>query len=800
MLKNYFRIAWRNLWKNKTFTILNLGGLTISLAACIVIYFWASDELNYDTAGSNADRVFRVALTLKVKDQPDKDFAVTASQLAPVLVKDFPEIEKSVRILPSKVLISQNEKNFYTSKFFYADLDFFDVFGYSLVKGDPHTALHGTRSAVISESMAKKCFGDEDPIGKTITCNDTTLLKVTGVAKDLSAKNHFQFDIICSFKYLELTAGGPDNLGGWWDDSYYTYVLLKDARSSVALNSKIANIIDKYNHEQNVKFGLFGTHYLQSLRDIHLHSNLRAEINPNGSLSSFRIFIGIAIFLLVVACINYVNLSTATALKRAKEIGMRKVVGAAFSQLVGQFLSESILISLIALAFSIGLAQLLLPGFNSLAQTQISFGAHMSLKFLAIIFSSSILLGLVAGLYPAIFLSRVKPINVFKNSIEKKASLLPFRKVLVIFQFTLSILLIIATTIAVQQLHYMQSQDVGLNKEQVVAVPLQNYSDRLLEERLKAAFEGKPGVLSVSSSSATPGKRLANITVLPEGVPQDKTQTMGTLVVDYDFFKTYKLSMVSGRTFSKDFGGDSSAFILNETAVKDLGWTNKNAVGKNFKWGYGKEGKIIGVAKDFHFNSLQSKITSTVIHILPVNSGWYRFLSVKANSSNMKQVLVSLESGWKEVLADHPFEYFFVDEDYDKQYGAEQRLSSLSVIFSILTILISCLGLFGLVLIAVARRTKEIGIRKVLGASIAGITTLVSKDFLQLVCISILIATPLGWWLMHEWLNDFPYHVQMSWLVFFAAGLLAIFIALMTISFHAIGAALTNPVKSLRTE
>ncbi len=378
MLKNYFKLAWRNLWKNKTFTLLNLGGLTISLSACLIIFFWVTEELNYDIAAANANRVFRVGLTLQVGNQPDKQFAVTSPLLASVLVKDFAEIEKAVRIAPSTVLVGYKDEHFFNDKFLYADPDFFTVFGYQLIKGNPSTVLSGTNSAVVSETIARKVFGSIDnAIGQTITSNDTTLLTITGVAKDIDANNHFYFDIVAPITLL-----GSNALNGWWNDSYYTYLLLRDPKSASILETKVATIMDKYNGEQNKKSGLKGLHFLQAVKDIHLHSKLRGELEPNGSIASLRIFIGIAIFLLVIACINYINLSTATSFKRAKEIGMRKVAGASLSQLVAQFLSESILIAGLALVIAIGLTQITLPFFNTIAGTQMFFETVDLLWFL----------------------------------------------------------------------------------------------------------------------------------------------------------------------------------------------------------------------------------------------------------------------------------------------------------------------------------------------------------------------------------------------------------------------------------
>ncbi len=799
MIKNYFKIAWRNLWRNKTFTALNLCALTISLSACLIIYFWISYELSYDRSGANADRVFRVALKLEIEKQPVKEFAVTAPPLMPALVKDFPEIENAVRFTNGNPLIGYGQQNFFTDRFFYADTTFFEVFGYPLIKGDRHTALSDVNSAVITESIAKKLFGSKDPIGEVITMNDTTPLKISGVAQNLPTNNHFSFDIIVPMKLLERQIG-PNGLSGWWNDSYYTYILLKDPKDAAALDIKIAGIIDKYNGKQNKELGLKGTHYLQPLRSIHLHSDLRGELNPNGNIQSLRILGFIAFFLLLVACINYVNLTTATSFKRSKEIGIKKVSGATVLQLMMQLLTEAIVISFVSIGLAIVLAISLLPVFNKLADTQVSIATQVSVQFALGLVLFSVLLGIAAGFFPSFYLSRIKPLITIRKAFLKPASSFSLRQALVVFQFSITVALIVATIIAFQQLKYMQTQDLGFSKDQVLNIPLRNQSERTAKELLKNNFLSIRGISGTTSSSSVPGGRLSNITVLPEGVPREHTQTMATLVVDYDFINTYKLNMVAGREFSKEYGADSSAFILNEAAVKELGWGEpQNAIGKGFNWGGGKEGKIIGVVKDFNFNSLQQKVQPMVMHILP-NWFWYGNLSVRIPAENVKAVIQSLETEWNKTLPGHPFDYSFVDEDYNKQYKTEQQLSSLSATFSILVIFISCLGLLGLAIVAVSQRTKEIGVRKVLGASVWGVAALLSKDFVKLVLISIVIASPVAWWLMTSWLNDFAYRIDIQWWVFGLAGLLAVVIAVITVSFQAIKAALANPVKSLRTE
>ncbi len=793
MFKNYLKIAWRNLLKNRTLTILNLAGLTFSLTACIIISLWVKNELSYDQSGTNADRVFRIGKTLKAKGQPDKHFSVTSPPLMPALIKDFPEIENGVRFSVSTSILKYNNKNFFTDHFLYADSGFFNLFGYRLLKGDPHSALVQRNSIVLSESTAKKYFGSEEAIGKTILMNDTIPLLVTGIAQDLPVNNHFHFDMVASSQLTAL-------YNNWWFDNFYTYILLKDPASSAILEKKISNIMDKYNGKQNAELGFTGIHFLQPLKSIHLHSDLRGDLEPGGNLASLKIFIGIGLFLLIVTCINYINISTAGSFKRAKEIGMRKVSGAVRGQLVSQFLSESVLLTMIALLFSIGLAHLGLPIFNSMAGTSIPVSNGYSVTVILVLVIFGISLGLIAGIYPALYLSRLMPLNALKKISSEKTNGISLRKSLVVFQFSLSIFLTIATIVALQQLRFMQSGNLGFSNEQVLAIQLRNSTEIEKKEVLKKNFESHSGIVMASSSSSTPGKVLSNITVLPEGFPPDRVQTMSTLVVDYSFFDTYKLSLAAGRNFSPDHGGDSSGFMLNETAVQELGWLNaQNAIGKKFNWGLGKEGTIIGVVKDFHYNSLQKKIPPMVMHLMR-DLDWYSFISVRINTTNTGLAISSLEKAWNQNLPGHPFEFFFVDEDFNRQYSSERQLGKLSALFSVMIIFISCLGLFGLVMISVSHRIKEIGVRKVLGASVPGIASLLSGSFLKLVLISIVIASPLAWWIMDQWLQSFVYRIDISWWMFALAAFIAVFIALLTVSFQAIRAARANPVRSLRSE
>jgi len=487
-------------------------------------------------------------------------------------------------------------------------------------------------------------------------------------------------------------------------------------------------------------------------------------------------------------------------IKRSKEIGIKKVSGATVLQLMMQLLTEAIVISFISIALAIILAISLLPLFNKLADTQVSIATQVSIQFATGLVLFSVLLGVAAGFFPSFYLSRIKPLITIRKTFLKPGATFSLRKALVVFQFSITVALIIATIIAFQQLKFMQTRDLGFSKDQVLNIPLRNRSEGIAKELLKNNFLTIRGISGTTSSSSVPGGRLSNIVVLPEGVPRERTQTMATLIVDYDFINTYKLSMAAGRGFSKEYGSDSSAFILNEAAVKELGWgESQNAIGKGFTWDGAKEGKIIGVVKDFHFNSLQQKVQPMVMHILP-NWFWYGSISVRIPTSDIKTAVQSLETEWNKILPGHPFDYSFVDEDYNKQYKTEQQLSSLSATFSILIIFISCLGLLGLTIVAVSQRTKEIGVRKVLGASVSGIAALLSRDFVKLVLIAIVIASPMAWWLMNTWLKDFAYRINIQWWVFVVAGVIALLIALITVSFQSLKAAIANPVKSLRTE
>ncbi len=625
---------------------------------------------------------------------------------------------------------------------------------------------------------------------------DSTRLRVTGVAQDVPANAHFHFDVLCSLATYAKEGNSFDN---WWNQDYYTYLLLRENASAAALEKKLARITANYIGEDEKASGFECFHFLQSLKSIHLDSHLEVEMEVNGERKYIYIFSGIAVFILLIACVNFMNLATAQSIKRAKEVGVRKVAGARRTQLVSQFLSESILITYVALLAAMLLVQFLLPWFSELTHKTFHISSLAAPAWLGALLLFGLVVGLLAGSYPAFFLSGYQAATIIKGVGPASGKGIALRKGLVIFQFSISTLLIIATVITWQQLSFMQNQQLGFQKEQVVIIPLQGKTRGEGQQVVKNNLLKQAGILQASASSSVPGRTLSNTAIRPEGTPENKMQTMQTLLVDEHFLTLYHLQLAAGRNFSPAFRtDDSAAFILNETAVQELGWgTPEQAIGKKFEWGLGKKGTIIGVVQDFHHNSLQQKIPAMVLHILPDR---YRYLSLKVKTAQMQPVLAAIEKIWKTHFTEYPFEYVFLDEDFAQQYSAEERLGKIVSIFSMLTIFVACLGLLGLASFTTEQRTKEIGIRKVLGASAPQIILLLSRDFTRLVLLAVIIAWPIAWYGMHRWLQDFAYRIDISWWIFALAGLATLLIALLTVSLQAIKAAIVNPVDSLRSE
>jgi putative ABC transport system permease protein len=796
MFKNYFKTAWRNLVKNKTFSFINIAGLVIGITSCILIFLYVQYELSFDKYHSRAPQIYRLTEVLHLPKE-ERPQAVTSPVMAPTLQANFPEIKKSVRFINSSRILSVNEKKLYDTKIVYADSTLFDIFSFPLLQGDDQKALANPYSIVLTQNTAKKYFGNEPALGKVMQLSDTINLTVTGIIENVPANSHFTFDCVLSRNTIdELNNHQVDS--NWFNNSSYSYFLLPENYPPAQLEAKMNVFVHKQLEETKKSNGLWYDFKLQPLSSIHLRSNIHAEINPNSDISYIYIFSAAAILILIVACCNFINLATARSLNRSKEIGLRKVIGARRFQLGMQFLGESFLFAVVAGIIALVVVYFLLPSFNSFTGKSIPLDIFSNQTLLTIFGAIIISTGIVSGIYPALLMSSFTPINALKGAIRHGWQDIFLRKGLVVFQFTIAIVLIAGTGLVLQQLRYIQNRKIGLNKDQMIEIGLRR-ADLPKGETLIKELSKHAGVIDATLTDFSFKEGISNIAVLPEGAAENELTSESVISVDHNFLKTFQISLSAGRDFSKSFATDpNEAFILNETAANLFGWKKPNeAVGKNIDWGLGKKGKVIGVVKDFNFTSLHDNIKPLIIHI---NPDWYRFVAIRIQPGKIAQSLTEIEGTWKGIAANSPFKYTFLDEDFGNLYKEEQNMKSVLTLFTILSLFVACLGLFGLAAFSIKQRFKEIAIRKVLGASVSNITRLVSKEFLLLVLIAAVIAFPLAWWGMHKWLQDFAYHIDIGWQLFAAAGVTALLIALLTVSYQSIKAAIANPVKSLRTE
>lgn len=798
MFQNYFKIAFRNLYKHKAYSAINILGLALGLTCVILILLFVKDELSYDSYHADKDRIYRIIAQYVGKTQT-QTFALGEHKRAPLIRTDIPELEEVTRIGNVGPTVQYGEKIIQENDFYIADPNIFKVFTLPLIKGNPETALKDPFTVVINETASKKYFGNEDPIGKTITILDTVQLIVTAVMKDMPRQSHFHADFICSMG-TDRAIYSDIVFQNWGELSMYTYVLAPPAMTREELDERLAGFVKKHFSKEdanNIRYTA------QPLTSIHLE-NYNAEMEVNGDRSNVIIFTAIALATLLIAGINYTNLSTARSSLRAKEVGIRKTVGAKRMDLIGQFLGETFLFSFIALTLAILFSEMLLPVFNSVADRSLSLLDVMDLKFVSSLLLIVTAIGLLAGLYPAFFLSAFQPIAVLKGAIAKGAKGGLLRKIFVTSQFAVSVGLIAATVVVYQQLQFLKNRPLGYSPEQIIVVEMPTDAIQQQYESIKESFLSLPGVQSVSKTSKRLGGRLSsNLGFKSENVPEGMT-SMQAVVIDHDFFKTINVPVVEGRDFSNSFPSDAeNAFIINETAMKTLGW--ESAVGKRFEtntlnekgtWSP-KKGQIIGVIKDFHYEPLYRKIVPVVFYISPYWSG--RFV-IKIDSHNMPETLDALQKVWKRFAANQPFDYEFLDQRIQGLYVAQERFGKLISYFAGLAIVIACLGLFGLASFTAEQRTKEIGIRKVMGASVSTIVFLLAKDFLKLVLLAIVLATPLAYWAMDRWLMEFAYKIEPGMVFFVLSGLLALLIAFLTVSYQALKAATANPVNALKYE
>jgi len=791
MLKNYLKIALRIIQRHKGFSFIKISGLAIGMACCILILLLVRYELSFDDFHENKDRIYRVLSELELTHGTEI-VPITALPLAPAIKSDLQEVTCVTRIAGGyRRLFGIGDRKFY-EELNYADSDVFDIFTFPLILGNPKTALVEPFSMVISEEIAEKHFGKKNPVGKTITIQNYQDYKITGVMRNVPGNSHLRFDILVSFS----SRNNEERVkGNYWDrfSNDYTYVLLAEGTSQKELENSLPSLVAKHIPVEEDRYNL----HLQPLKSIHF-STYNYDIARRTNRDYLHAYSAIAFFILIIACINFMNLATARSSSRAKEVGIRKVVGAHRIQLIKQFFTESVAMALLSLIAAVGLVTITLPSFNQFIRRELTFDVFNDFVLVSGLLGISLFVGFVSGSYPALILSAFEPVKAIKKAIDKKTKGLSFRAVSSVLQFSISIVLIFATAVVYAQIYYMKNKDLGFDAEQVVAIPIKSGSIRDRIETFKAEVLQNPSVLSACASFGTPASGTGSgRTFIPEGYPEGESIHMETLFIDYDFIETFGLTLINGRNFSREFPTDiEHAFILNETAVKKLGWDNP--VGKRFsEEDSGKEAKIIGVVKDFHYESVLYEISPMVLTMRPFQ---FNYISAKVRLENVSQALSFLETKWKEFAPEYPFEYFFVDEEFDTYYNFEQRQGQLFTYCSILAIFISCMGIFGLASFTAEKRTKEIGIRKVLGASVSGIVVLLSKELVKWVLVANIIGWPVAYFVMKRWLQNFAYRVDIGLWMFALSALLVLSIALLTVSYQSIKTALANPINSLRYE
>ena len=798
MIKNYFKTAFRNFWKNKTSSAINIIGLTIGMTSCLLIGLYIQHELSYDNFETKSDRISRMIMEYKFDGGTEfKKGNFTSVRVASVFKKTFPEVEAAVRMTDYARVVAYQDKLVSEKHFMFADPAFFDLFSFKLLQGDAHKVLNAPHQVLVTASTAKKYFGNDNPIGKALRVgNDSSLYQVTGVLQDCPSNSQIKFDFLASFSSLGIT---PDDEETYWDANYTTYLLLKNKNAIASLQAKIPAFMKKEMAGQGATINF----YLEPFNKIHLYSEY-GGFEPNNSITYIYILGAVALLILVIVCFTYVNLSTSRSMERAKEIGIRKIIGAGRKQLFWQFLGESVLLCLMAVVLSIAVAILVMPWFNQLSEKQLQAAALFSLPFISLSLLVVICVSLLAGSYPALVLTSFQPIKVLKGAFKNTDRAQWLRKSLIVFQFTISIFLVVSTFIIQKQLYYIQHKKLGYDRQHVLILPM---DDKMFSNLsfIKQQFKSNPEVLNVSACANSPVEIASGYNMRSATMPDNEQINVTADPVDEEFIKTTGLQIISGSDFTEQDVKDALTedknkrlfhFILNESAAKTLGWTAQDAVGKKMFLDNSRPGYVKAVIKDFHFESLQNEIKPLVL--FPVT--WSRTMLVKLQGQHLSQTIAFIESKWKNVVPDRPFEYRFMDEDYNKLYRAELRLGKIMSLFAGIAIVLACLGLFGLSSYAAQQRTKEMGVRKVLGASVLNVWSLLSRDFVKLVGISFLIAAPLSYYCMHRWLQNYHYRAAISWWIFAAAGIGALLITIITVSIQSIKAALNNPVKSLRTE
>lgn len=794
MLKNYFKVAIRNFYRNKENSVINLFGLSVALLCCIVIFLFAQKELNFDTFHDHADQIYR--LTLQEINRPGaRHFATTSPPMGPALVESFPEIERAVRLrFPDSNILSYENQQFYEYNVAYADSTLLSIFNFPLSIGNPKTALRDINSVIITQPMAQKYFGNENPLGKSLLLDNHIPLTVTGVFKEIPENTHMNFDFIISFDTFEVPRGYPVTLESWGWVSFYTYVKLADRTKPEELTPRFADFLTTNMGEE---VGSNRILHLQPLDDIYLSSDLR-NASEDMLVGNWAYILGlsaIAFFLLIIAGFNYMNLSTAQAIRRNKEVGVRKTLGAGRKALIWQFIFESVLLTFISTGIALLFLEPVLQAASSFLGLELNLTPGDYIYLIPLFFGMAVILGVLAGFYPSFIISKFQPSKALKGVTEKSTSVFSIRKVLVVGQFVIAIVLICGSLIIRNQIQFIQTKDLGFNEEQVVVLHMNGEELTRRFPTIKQELIQSANVISASLGAGLLDGRNGTVPIFPPG-DDPEGYPMNIYGVHFDYFETMDINIVEGRSFNQSFSTDSAdGIVINQSAAKAFGW--ENPIGKELRVGDIMDGYVIGVAEDFHFASLHRQIQPLVMYIPPTNM---EKIFVRISPGNLSQTVASLQESWNSIVPDFPFSFVFLDEHLNQLYETDQRFLRLLTVFTFLTILIACMGLYGLISYTIQQRSKEIGVRKVLGAKVSQITWLLSSEFTTMVGIAFLISIPICYYAIQNWLQEFAYRIPIPWWAFLLAGFISLTIAVGTISYQAIKAAMADPVKSLRSE
>lgn len=795
MFLNNLKIAFRIFKRHKGYSFINITGLAVGMACCILILLWINDEVSYDRYHENTDQIVRLTYAEEIGGTYSH-FAMSPFVAAPIFKAEIPEVKAYTRLVANSTLIKYGDKVFDEDSVFHADPDFFKIFSHEFIAGDPDRALLEPGSIVLTESSARKIFGTQDPMGETLNLSFPGDVKITGIIRDVPKNSHFHFNYMIPLGNLEKRI--EQYFTEWFVIIGWSYMLVQEGTDLAVLAQKFQSVAEKHAGADARIFGQTIEYHPQKITDIHLKSRYLEEIEPNGNIQYVYVFSLVALFILVIACINFMNLSTARSTKRGKEVGLRKVFGAQRNSLVSQFITETIGLAVVGLIIALNLVWILLPIFNNLTGKAIHINdLNNGVVWLGLL-GLILVTGVVAGSYPAFFLSSFQPIQVIRGKLLKGPKQPFLRNGLVIFQFTVSIILIISTFIIISQLNHMKNKSLGFNKEQMLVVKLSRGSFGKSYEAFKNTLLQNPQIVSASYSNGLPGRVNEILTVFQEGKANSESHNFAVISADYNFLKTYEIDLAEGRDFSKDFSTDTAGvFLLNEAGAAKLG-LGKNSMGTQIGFSSNDLHPVLGITKDFHYESLKDVIGPLVIQL---STEFESFLSLRINTENLTNTIAFLEGTWNDFDKERAFNYFFVDENFDALYHSETRLSKIITVFAFITIFVACLGLFGLASFTVEQSTKEIGIRKVLGASVNTLVFQLSWHFTKWVLVANIIAWPVTYLLMNNyWLVNFPFKIGLSIFIFLSAGLISLFIALLTVSFQSIKAALANPVDSLRNE